>query len=67
MVNCSVNKNLVIGQKLIIILGGKLVDVTIKEKTPMDKGDIGFLIETDKGELFRIKHRYLDVYHVLKN
>ena len=65
MVNCSVNKNLEVGQKLIINLGGKLIDGTIKDKTPMDKGDISFLIETDNGGLCRIKHRHLDVYHIL--
>ena len=33
MVDCKVNKNLEVGQKISIILGGgKLVDGTIKEK-----------------------------------
>ena len=67
MVDCSVNKNLEVGQKISIILGGgKLVDGTIKEKTPMNAGDISFLIEAENGGLCRIKHRHLDIYHIYK-
>jgi hypothetical protein len=67
MVDCTVNKNLEVGQKISIILGdGKLFDGTIKEKTLMNGGDIGFLIESDNGGLCRIKHRHLDIYHIYK-
>ena len=55
------NKNLQVGDEIIFILAGKMTDGTITEKNKMDKGDIDFLIQTDKG-LVRIKHRNLDLY-----
>ena len=67
MVDCKVNKNLEVGQKISIILGGgKLVDGTIKEKTPMNGVDISFLIEAENGSLCRVKHRHLDIYYIYK-
>ena len=66
MVDCTVNKNLEVGQKISIILGGKLLDGTIKEKTPMNGGDISFLIEAENGGLCRVKHRHLDIYYIYK-
>ena len=61
MIDCIKNKNLQVGDKIIFILAGKMTDGTITEKNKMDKGDIDFLIQTDKG-LVRIKHRNLDLY-----
>ena len=50
MTDCTINKNLEVGTKISFFLGGgKLVDGTIKDKTPMSKGDISFLIESDSG------------------
>lgn len=66
MIDCSVNKNLQVGNKIIFILGGISIDGTIIEKNYMDKGDIDFLIQTEGG-LVRSKHRNLDLYHVLQN
>lgn len=65
MIDCSVNKNLQVGTKIIFILSGKAIDGTIIEKNNMSKGDIDFLIQTERG-LVRTKHRNLDLYHVLK-
>ncbi len=61
MIYCIKNKNLQVGDKIIFILAGKMTDGTITEKNKMDKGEIDFLIQTDKG-LVRIKHRNLDLY-----
>jgi hypothetical protein len=67
MTDCTSNKNLEVGTKISFFLGGgKLVDGTIKDKTPMSKGDISFLIESDSGCLCRMKHRNLDIYHIYK-
>ena len=64
MIDCTKNKNLQVGDKIIFILAGKMTDGTITEKNKMDKGDIDFLIQTDKG-LVRTKHRKLDLYHIV--
>ena len=67
MIDCTTNKNLEVGTKISFFLGGgKLVDGTIKDKTPMSKGDISFLIECESGGLCRMKHRSLDIYHIYK-
>ena len=58
------NKNLQVGDKIIFILAGKMTDGTITEKNNMGKGDIDFLIQTDKG-FVRTKHRKLDLYHIV--
>ena len=63
MIDCTKNKNLQVGDKIIFILAGKMTDGTITEKNNMGKGDIDFLIQTDKG-LVRTKHRKLDLYHI---
>ena len=65
MIDCTLNKNLQVGDKIVFIVGSKPIDGTIVEKNNMSKGDIGFLIQTEKG-LVRTKHRRLDLYHVLK-
>ncbi len=65
MIDCSVNKNLQVGTKIIFISSGKAIDGTIIEKNNMSKGDIDFLIQTERG-LVRTKHRNLDLYHILK-
>ena len=57
------NKNLQVGDKIIFILAGKMTDGTITEKNN-SKGDIDFLIQTDKG-FVRTKHRKLDLYHIV--
>jgi len=64
MIDCTKNKNLQVGDKIIFILAGKMTDGTITEKNNMSKGDIDFLIQTDKG-LVRTKHRKLDLYHIV--
>ena len=64
MIDCKVNKNVEVGTKIIFNLGSKTIDGIILEKTSMSKGDIGFLIQTDAG-VCRIKHRQLDLYHIL--
>ena len=64
MIDCTKNKNLQVGDKIIFILSGKMTDGTITEKNKMDKGDIDFLIQTDKG-LVKTKHRKLDLYHIV--
>jgi hypothetical protein len=67
MTDCTVNKNLEVGTKISFFLGGgKLIDGTIKDKTPMSKGDISFLIECESGGLCIMKHRHLDIYHIYK-
>jgi hypothetical protein len=65
MIDCSVNKNLQVGDKIVFILGSKPIDGTIIEKNNMSKGDIDFLIQTERC-LVKTKHRRLDLYHVLK-
>lgn len=64
MIDCKVNKELEIGTHISFHLCGLLVDGHIREKTPMDKGDIGFLIETEDGKFCRVKHRQLDLFHI---
>lgn len=64
MVDCKLNKNLEVGNHISFILGSKLIDGYIKEKTNMGKGDIDFLIETESGDLCRVKHRNLDLYYI---
>ena len=64
MIDCTKNKNLQVGDKIIFILAGKRTDGAITEKNKMDKGDIDFLIQTDKG-LVKTKHRNLDLYHIV--
>lgn len=66
MINCETNKNLEIGMHISFILGNKTYDGYIREKTPMDKGDIDFLIENENGTFCRIKHRNLDLFHIYK-
>jgi hypothetical protein len=58
------NKNLQVGDKIIFILAGKMTDGTIIEKNNMGKGDIDFLIQTERG-LVKTKHRKLDLYHIV--
>jgi len=58
------NKNLQVGDKIIFILAGKMTDGTITEKNNMGKGDIDFLIQTERG-LVKTKHRKLDLYHIV--
>jgi hypothetical protein len=66
MTNCT-SKNLKVGTKISIILGGgKLVDGTIKDKKLISGGDISFLIEAENGGLCRIKNRHLEIYHIYK-
>jgi hypothetical protein len=64
MIDCTKNKNLQVGDKIVFILGSRPIDGTIIEKNNMSKGDINFLIQTDKG-FVRIKHRNLDLYHIV--
>ena len=67
MIDCTTNKNLEVGTKISFFLGGgKLVDGTIKDKTPMNGGDISFLIQSESGGLCRRKHRSLDIYYIYK-
>jgi len=64
MIDCEVNKNLKIGDHISFHLGTDLIDGYIKEKTPMDCGEIGFLIETEDGKLCRKQHRKLDLHYI---
>ena len=64
MIDCTKNKNLQVGDKIIFILAGKMTDGTIIEKNNMGKGDIDFLIQTERG-LVKTKHRKLDLYHIV--
>lgn len=66
MIDCTINKNIEIGTKISFILGSRLLDGTITEKSYIDKGDIGFIIKTGDNKYVRIKHRYLDIYHIYK-
>jgi hypothetical protein len=66
MVDCTKNKNLNVGDRIIFILYSKMTDGTITEKYKMDRGDVGFLIQTDKG-FVRIKHRNLNLYLRITN
>lgn len=44
MIDCKINKELEVGTHISFNYGTSLVDGYIREKTQMDRGDIGFLI-----------------------
>ena len=67
MIDCTVNKELEVGTHISFILGASLYDGYIREKNPMDKGDVGFLIETEDGKFCRVKHRKLDLFYIYKS
>ena len=64
MIDLKTNKQLDVGSHISFHLGSLLFDGYIREKTQMDKGDIGFLIETEDGKFCRVKHRNLDLFTV---
>jgi len=64
MIDCTKNKNLQVGDKIVFIVGSRPIDGTIIEKNNMSKGDIDFLIQTERG-LVRTKHRKLDLHHIV--
>ena len=66
MIDCKVNKELEVGQHISFENGSSLIDGFIKEKTPMNRGDISFLIETEGGGLIRVKHRNLNLFYIYK-
>jgi hypothetical protein len=66
MIDCKINKELEVGTHISFNLGSSLVDGYIREKTQMDRGDIGFLIETECGKFCRVKHRNLDLFYIYK-
>lgn len=66
MIDCKVNKELEVGQHISFTNGSSLIDGVIKEKTPMNAGDISFLIETERGGLIRVKHRNLNLFYIYK-
>jgi len=67
MIDCKINKELEVGTHISFNIGSSLVDGYIREKTPLNKGDISFLIETEDGKLCRVKHRNLDLFHIYQN
>ena len=67
MIDCKINKELGVGSHISFNLGRSLVDGYIREKTPLSKGDISFLIETEDGKFCRIKHRNLDLFYVYQS
>jgi len=67
MIDCKINKELEVGMHISFNYGSSLVDGYIREKTPMNRGDIGFLIETEDGKFCRIRHRNLDLVYIYKS
>ena len=67
MIDCKINKELEVGTHISFNIGSSLVDGYIREKTPLNKGDISFLIETEDGNLCRVKHRNLDLFYIYQN
>jgi hypothetical protein len=66
MIDCKVNKELEVGTHISFNNGPSLIDGYIREKGQMDRGDIGFLIETEDGRFCRVKHRNLDLFYIYK-
>jgi hypothetical protein len=66
MVDCRINKELEVGAHISFHHGSSILSGYIKEKTPMDRGDINFLIETEDGKFCRVRHRNLDLYYIYK-
>lgn len=66
MIDCKINKELEVGDHISFHSGSSLVDGYIREKTDLDRGDIGFLIETESGNFLRVKHRNLDIFYIYK-
>ena len=61
MINCSITKNLQVGEKICFMAGKWPVEGTITEKTPLRVGNIYFKIVLDDGRECRVNHRHLDL------
>lgn len=67
MIDCRINKKLEVGTHISFNSGSSLIDGYIRGKTQMDRGDIGFLIETEDGKFCRVRHRKLDLFYIYKS
>ena len=66
MIDTKINMKLEVGSHISFRYGTSLIDGYVRDKSQMDKGDIGFLIETEDGKFCRVKHRHLDLFYIYK-